>query len=216
MISVEIKLVPYGYQKAELVGKVDIGNDGSGSKEIGNYVVWAETFPPEMENRLRLVAPVGRLDGSFGGFPRQSKNVLFLLRDALDAVLKDKTPSNYDKVVEFMHAFDQPVAQAPTVDVDEVRTKMRCDLIKEEYEELVEAVANNDIVGIADALADLLYVVYGAAATWGVPIQDVFAEVHRSNMTKLGEDGKPVYREDGKVTKGPGYEAPRIAEMITS
>lgn len=212
MISVDIDLVAYGYQPPEPIGRVIIGNDGTGSHEIGNYIVKADTFEPEKEGRMRLVAPVGRLEGNFGGFPRQSKNVLYLLRDALDAVLKDKEQTNYDKVVDFMRAFGQPVEPVPTLAVDETRAQMRCDLIKEEYEELVEAVGQNDLVGIADALADLLYVVYGAAATWGIPIQEVFAAVHDTNMAKLDpETGKPNVRADGKVIKPEGWEPPTRA-----
>jgi len=90
VISVQIDLVPYGYQTPEEIGRIIIGNDGTGTREVGNYIVKADTFEPRDDSRLRLVKPVGRLEGSFGGFPRQEKNVLYLLRDALNAVLKDE------------------------------------------------------------------------------------------------------------------------------
>lgn len=215
MIRVDINLVPYGYQPDELVGTVIIGNDGSsGDKEIGNYIVTAQTHDPSSQGRARLVDPVGTLHGWFGGFPRQSKNVLFLLRDALNAVIPDThEPSNSAKVREFMQAMGQPMAPSPAGTVSTDVEVLRYNLIEEELGELATAQANHDVVGIADALADLLYVVYGAAHTYGIPIDTIFDEVHRSNMTKL-ENGKPVMREDGKVIKGPSYEPPVLEPLL--
>ena len=92
--------------------------------------------------------------------------------------------------------------------------QLRLDLIDEEVGELHEAVDAGDIVKVADALADIVYVVYGAADTWGIPLDAVVAEVHRSNMTKLGEDGKAIRREDGKVLKGPHYAPPNIVRAL--
>ena len=99
----------------------------------------------------------------------------------------------------------------PTLDVPEAVKTLRCALIEEEAAEFRAGLAAGDIVGVADAIADLLYVVYGAALTFGIPVREVFAEVHRSNMTKLGDDGIPLYREDGKVLKGPNFWAPQSA-----
>ncbi len=89
-------------------------------------------------------------------------------------------------------------------------------MIDEEAAEFRDALAAGDIVGVADAIADLLYVVYGAALTFGIPVRAVFAEVHRSNMTKLGDDGIPLYREDGKVLKGPNFSPPNLLPILTA
>ncbi len=99
---------------------------------------------------------------------------------------------------------------------DDALNDLRMQLIEEEYLELVHAVlaVNPDPLEVADALGDLTYVVYGAALAWGINLEDVVGEIHRSNMTKLGEDGKPVYREDGKVLKGPNFEEPNLAPIL--
>ena len=123
--------------------------------------------------------------------------------------------TNANKVREFMEAFKQDVRKEPTWPSAE-EIELRLDLIEEEYDELKEAIYNGDgtLVDVADALADILYVVYGAAHTFGIPIDDCFREVHVSNMSKLGEDGKPMYREDGKVLKGPKYREPNLKETL--
>lgn len=97
-----------------------------------------------------------------------------------------------------------------THEVRELRRK----LFDEECQELYDAEMNNDIVEIADALADIVYIVAGTALAYGIPLDKVFDEVHASNMSKLGEDGKPLIREDGKVEKGPNYFAPRLRELL--
>ena len=102
----------------------------------------------------------------------------------------------------------------PTLDVSDAVKAIRCALIEEEASEFRAAVEADDLVGVADAIADLLYVVYGAALTFGIPTAEVFAEVHRSNMTKLGDDGLPIYRDDGKVLKGPHYSPPDLAPIL--
>lgn len=97
----------------------------------------------------------------------------------------------------------------------EVLDALRVELIREEFEdELLPAVADADVVEVADALADLVYVIYGAALVWDIPLDDVLEEVHRSNMSKLDDTGKPIYREDGKVLKGRNYFAPDIALVL--
>ena len=92
--------------------------------------------------------------------------------------------------------------------------QLRIDLIEEELNELKEAIKNNDIVEVADALTDILYVTYGAGHSFGVDLDKCFDEVQRSNMSKLGEDGKPIYNESGKVMKGPNYFAPDLKKII--
>lgn len=122
--------------------------------------------------------------------------------------------TNAEAVWKFMVAYGQSVRSMPTGVVSKEEASLRLDLIEEELDELTDAVVKGDVVEIADALADILYVTYGAAHTFGIPIDEVFAEVHRSNMTKLGADGKPVLRADGKAMKGPNYEPPQVAKII--
>jgi predicted HAD superfamily Cof-like phosphohydrolase len=119
--------------------------------------------------------------------------------------------TNFEKVAEFMNAFGQTVETEPTwTSVSE----LRYDLIDEELKELRQALIERDIVEVADALTDLLYVVYGAGHSFGLDLDKCFEEVHNSNMTKLGPEGKPIYREDGKVMKGPGYRAPDLKTLL--
>lgn len=115
-------------------------------------------------------------------------------------------------VAEFHRTFGHPVRTTPVAQPHEV--DMRVELIREEFEEYVEAVRNVDVLGVADALADLAYVVAGAALTHGINLDAVLAEVHRSNMTKLDDDGLPVVRADGKIVKGPNFEPPNIARVL--
>jgi len=122
--------------------------------------------------------------------------------------------TNFRLVMQFHWEFhDGELPDSPTLPSQELMD-LRTALILEETEELLEAYHNGDIVEMADAIADLLYVVYGAADTFGIDADVVFKEVHRSNMTKLGADGLPIYREDGKILKGPGFEEPKIAEVL--
>ena len=112
-----------------------------------------------------------------------------------------------------MESFGQEVNNEPTLR-DSRAQQLRYDLIDEELEELKMAFDNDDIVEIADALTDLLYVVYGAGHAFGIDLDECFLEVHESNMSKLGEDGRPIYREDGKVLKGPDYFPPNLKEIL--
>lgn len=107
-------------------------------------------------------------------------------------------------------------SDSPTLDVPDEVKSLRCALIEEEAREFRDALEADDIVGVADAIADLLYVVYGAARTFGIPVREVFAEVHRSNMTKLDENGKAILRADGKVMKGPNYSPPDLLPLLRS
>ena len=121
--------------------------------------------------------------------------------------------TNFELVAEFMRAFEQDVHSDTTLREAETRA-LRYELIREELEELHEAFGAKDIVEVADALADLLYVVYGAGHAFGINLDECFLEVHRSNMSKLGEDGKPVKRFDGKIMKGPGFFAPDLESVL--
>ena len=119
-------------------------------------------------------------------------------------------------VTEFHTAFKLNMESKPTALISNDRKKLRFELMKEENEEYLEAAQNNDLVEVADALGDMLYILCGTIIEHGMQdkIEEVFNEIQRSNMSKLGEDGKPIYREDGKVLKGPNYFKPNIAEIL--
>lgn len=121
-----------------------------------------------------------------------------------------------EAVTEFHEAFGLGIKNTPTADIGEARNMLRFNLMKEENEEYLEAAQNNDLVEVADALGDMLYILCGTIIEHGMQekIVAVFEEIQRSNMSKLGEDGKPIYREDGKVLKGPNYFKPNIAEIL--
>ncbi|WP_299009578.1 nucleoside triphosphate pyrophosphohydrolase family protein [uncultured Tenacibaculum sp.] len=119
-------------------------------------------------------------------------------------------------VHEFHTAFGLGIKNEPTANISEERNLLRYNLMKEENEEYLEAAQNNDLVEVADALGDMLYILCGTIIEHGMQhkIEEVFNEIQRSNMSKLGEDGKPIYREDGKVLKGPNYFKPNIKEIL--
>ena len=121
-----------------------------------------------------------------------------------------------NKVKEFHEAFGIQNNEAPTTALSKEEIQLRHDLIKEENEEYLEAALNGDIVEIADALGDQLYILCGTMLKHGLQhkMEEVFDEIQRSNMSKLGEDGEPVYREDGKVLKGPNYFKPDIESIL--
>ena len=121
--------------------------------------------------------------------------------------------SNFELVGDFMEAFGQKVELEPTWPDFNTR-ELRLDLIQEELDELAQAMEDRDMVQIADALTDLLYVVYGAGHSFGIDLDECFQEVHSSNMSKLGPNGKPIHREDGKVLKGPGYFEPDLEGIL--
>ena len=123
--------------------------------------------------------------------------------------------TNFEKVKEFMDAFGQEVVTKPKWP-DAKTMELRIDLIEEEVKEFNEAIcdASGSLVDVADALSDILYVVYGAGHAFGIDLDKCFSEVHRSNMSKLDEYGKPIYREDGKVLKGPDFTEPDLKSMI--
>jgi phosphoribosyl-ATP pyrophosphohydrolase len=115
---------------------------------------------------------------------------------------------------ESHHAQQLVRNERPTLDVPAEVKQLRCALIDEEAGEFRDAIEAGDIVAVADAIADLLYVVYGAALTFGIPVREVFADIHRSNMTKLDDDGRPVLRADGKVMKGRNYSPPNLLPIL--
>jgi predicted HAD superfamily Cof-like phosphohydrolase len=121
-----------------------------------------------------------------------------------------------EAVKAFHTAFGLGVSNELKADLGESKNLLRFNLMKEENEEYLEAVSNNDIVEIADALGDMLYILCGTILEHGLQhkIEAVFDEIQRSNMSKLGEDGKPIYREDGKVMKGPNYFKPNFTEIL--
>ena len=122
--------------------------------------------------------------------------------------------SNFRKVGTFMKTFGQEVKTKPSFSSDKIN-KLRIDLIKEELEELTDAMNNKDLLEVADALTDILYVTYGAGHAFGIDLDKCFDEVQNSNMSKLGENGEPVYNESGKVMKGPNYFKPDLSKFVT-
>jgi predicted HAD superfamily Cof-like phosphohydrolase len=121
-----------------------------------------------------------------------------------------------EAVTEFHTAFGLGIKNTPTADLGEAKNMLRFNLMKEENEEDLEAAKDNDLVEVADALGDMLYILCGTIIEHGMQdkIAEVFEEIQRSNMSKLGADGKPIYREDGKVLKGPNYFKPNIGEIL--
>ena len=121
--------------------------------------------------------------------------------------------TNFEKVGLFMKTFGQEVKTKPSLSSEKINS-LRINLISEELEELKEAIKNNDLKETIDALTDILYVTYGAGHAFGVDLDKCFDEVQNSNMSKLGEDGKPIYNDAGKVMKGPKYFKPNLSKFI--
>ena len=121
--------------------------------------------------------------------------------------------SNFESVKTFMKTFGQEVKEKAGFPSDKI-TSLRYELIKEELEELKEAINNKDIKEVADALTDILYVTYGAGHAFGINLDKCFKEVQNSNMSKLGNDGKPIYNDKGKVMKGPNYFKPDLNKFV--
>ena len=122
--------------------------------------------------------------------------------------------SNFNKVGTFMKTFGQEVKTKPSFSTDKIN-KLRIDLIKEELDELTQALNNKDLLEVADALTDILYVTYGAGHAFGIDLDKCFDEVQNSNMSKLDEKGKPIYNEAGKVMKGPNYFKPDLSKFVS-
>ena len=121
--------------------------------------------------------------------------------------------SNFSKVGTFMKTFGQEVKTKPSLSTDKIN-KLRIDLIKEELQELTEAMINKDLLEVADALTDILYVTYGAGHAFGIDLDKCFEEVQNSNMSKLDKNGKPIYNDSGKVMKGPNYFKPDLSKFV--
>ena len=121
--------------------------------------------------------------------------------------------TNFEKVGLFMKTFGQEIKMKPSFSTEKIN-QLRIDLIKEELQELQEAIKNNDLKETVDALTDILYVTYGAGHAFGVNLDDCFDEVQRSNMSKLDENGKPMYNDAGKVMKGSNYFKPDLSKFL--
>tara|TARA_B100000401_G_scaffold365315_1_gene263363 strand:+ start:327 stop:698 length:372 start_codon:yes stop_codon:yes gene_type:complete len=122
--------------------------------------------------------------------------------------------TNFEKVELFMRTFGQEIKKKSSLSTDNIN-KLRISLIEEELNEFKEAIKNRDLKEVADALTDILYVTYGAGHAFGINLDICFDEVQRSNMSKLGNDGKPIYNEHGKVMKGPKYFKPDLSKFLT-
>jgi predicted HAD superfamily Cof-like phosphohydrolase len=121
--------------------------------------------------------------------------------------------SNFNKVKTFMETFGQEIKNKPSFSSDKINS-LRYELIKEELEELRVAMENKDLLEVADALTDILYVTYGAGHAFGIDLDKCFEEVQNSNMSKLGENGKPIFNDSGKVMKGPKYFKPDLSKFL--
>ena len=121
--------------------------------------------------------------------------------------------SNFKSVKKFMETFGQEIKEKASFPSDKI-TSLRYDLIKEELDEFKEAIDKKDIKEVADALTDILYVTYGAGHAFGIDLDKCFEEVQNSNMSKLGNDGRPIYNEKGKVMKGPNYFKPNLSKFV--
>ena len=121
--------------------------------------------------------------------------------------------TNFDKVGIFMKTFGQEVKNQPSFSSEKINN-LRYDLIKEELAELKDAMEKKDLLEVADALTDILYVTYGAGHAFGIDLDKCFQEVQNSNMSKLDENGKPIYNESGKVMKGPNYFKPDLSKFV--
>ena len=121
--------------------------------------------------------------------------------------------TNFEKVGVFMKTFNQDVKDSSSLSTEKINS-LRISLINEELEELKQAISEKNLTEVADALTDILYVTYGAGHAFGINLDNCFEEVQKSNMSKLGKDGKPIYNDSGKVMKGPGYFKPDLSKFI--
>lgn len=166
-----------------------------------------------MGSRIKLVAPVG--SDADCTEPELDLGLPPLMHTRKPRVRRPKNDSTLMKTVgEFHFAFNLPMATRPQSHVPEALGMLRIELLREEFEEFRDAVKREDLVGIADALGDIVYVAYGAAVTYGIDLDAILREIHRANMSKLGSDGKPVLRQDGKVLKSEGYRPPDIRGVL--
>lgn len=122
--------------------------------------------------------------------------------------------TQYHKVKKFHEIYDCHIGDQATFPSDDERV-LRKNLLREEFDEYLAAEADNNLVEVADALGDMLYIIYGTAVSYGLPINEIFDEIHNSNLSKLDENGLPIRRDDGKILKGPNYFRPDIASIIS-
>lgn len=167
----------------------------------------------ELADEVLVVAPDGRIGESTAAEIRYA--------ESLGKPIRSWGPDGPGTLIDPIEALAESHRvqrlvsnDVPTLDVPDDVKSLRCALIDEEAGEFREALEAGDIVEVADAIADLLYVVYGAARTFGIPVREVFAEVHRSNMTKLDDNGEPILRPDGKVMKGPNFSPPDLLPIL--
>ncbi len=146
--------------------------------------------------------------------PIPTQDLLFIYLNTKTHAMKTKI----DAVHEFHSAFGLGIKNEPTANLGNAKNTLRFNLMKEENEEYMEAAEANDLIEVADALGDMLYILCGTIIEHGMQhkIEEVFNEIQRSNMSKLGADGKPIYREDGKVLKGPNYFKPNIEDILAN
>ena len=122
--------------------------------------------------------------------------------------------TNFEKVGMFMKTFNQDVKDSSSLSTDKINS-LRISLIKEELDELKQAISEKNLIEVADALTDILYVTYGAGHAFGINLDKCFDEVQNSNMSKLDENGKPIYNDSGKVMKGPNYFKPNLSQFVS-
>lgn len=144
------------------------------------------------------------------------ENCIRIVANLAVHLINKKMKKQIDAVKEFHTAFKIGHSETPIADLGETKKHLRYNLMKEENEEYLEAVQNNDLIEIADALGDMMYILCGTIIEHGLQdkIEAVFDEIQRSNMSKLGDDGQPIYREDGKVMKGPNYFKPDFSKLF--
>lgn len=144
------------------------------------------------------------------------ENCIRIVANLAVHLINKKMKKQIDAVKEFHTAFKIGHSETPIADLGETKKHLRYNLMKEENEEYLEAVQNNDLIEIADALGDIMYILCGTIIEHGLQdkIEAIFDEIQRSNMSKLGQDGKPIYREDGKVMKGPNYFKPDFSKLL--
>lgn len=161
--------------------------------------------PMEKEQLLQIINCIETICKTAKGEPKE---------EAQEAQLQESPKTMVDQVGEFHAACDQPVFDEAKACQFSEDKKLRLDLLEEEFNEYKEAERNGDIVGVADALADMLYIICGTAHAYNIPILDVFNEVHKTNMEKVGSDGKVKRREDGKILKPEGWQPPQLKKII--
>jgi predicted HAD superfamily Cof-like phosphohydrolase len=186
---------------------------------VGNPSAWEAYDDAASEDICALIAAIRDLEADNASLRRARQTDKERLGQYergfadLEADRERKDATNLDRVREFHETFGVPVMARPCIPAD--RVTLRLDILDEERRELTTALEAGDVVEVADALTDMAYLIYGTALEFGIDLNACFAEVHRSNMSKLGADGKPIYRDDGKVLKGPNYSPPDLRQALS-